>query len=167
MEKSSSLSKITTRAKQLRRKNKNIAWIAAIKKASKELKNEGAIGAKKKTAKVRQTGASDLKRDRERSAQAPGKRIIKDGRNKSHAIYVYRKNRSDKPGSLTGADMYSHRDRIEKQIKQTIDIIDWYKGTDTMTRAAKKPIIDRNKKYLASLKKQLREQNSHISRLLK
>lgn len=162
-----SLTKITIRAKQIRRKNKNIAWIAAIKKATGQLKSEGSIGAKAKPAKVRQTGKSDLKRDKERSAQAPGKRIIKTGKNKSHAIYEYRKNRSDKPGSLTGADMYAHRDRIEKQIKETINLIDYYKKTDRLSKADKKMNLTRVKNYLASLKKQLREQNSHINRSLK
>ena len=40
----------------------------------------------------------NVKRDKKRTAQEPGKRISKEG----NVYYEYRKNRSDKKGSLTG-----------------------------------------------------------------
>jgi hypothetical protein len=44
----------------------------------------------------------NVKRDKKRTAQEPGKRISKEG----NVYYEYRKNRSDKKGSLTGERHY-------------------------------------------------------------
>jgi hypothetical protein len=113
------IKKIAARAKQIRKAKPSIKWQAAIKQASKELKGKPGntakkIGAaaKKKTAKkkavkktsYRQTGSSNRKRDEERRAMPPGKRVVKTA-NGSHVYYERRKNRSDAPGSLSGAGM--------------------------------------------------------------
>lgn len=55
----------------------------------------------RKKKRVKQTGTSVLKADKKRKAKAPGKRVVKKGRKKT-VYYEYRKNRSDKPGKLTG-----------------------------------------------------------------
>lgn len=109
MAKTSIISQIATRAKAIRRKSPGKKWQTCIKEASKELKG---TGKKKKetgrqtvrrkkigTTKYRQTGKSNRKRDKERTALAPGKRKNSAG---SGFYYERRKNRSDVPGSLTG-----------------------------------------------------------------
>lgn len=60
------------------------------------------VGAAKDT---RQTGSSVKARDKKIQAKAPGKRIVKTGRNKSHVYYERRANRSDK-GKLLGVGMF-------------------------------------------------------------
>lgn len=84
------LTKIRVRAKALQRKNKNLKWIPAIKKASVELRKEGKIAV--------QTGTSKTSVDKKKKAKAPGKRTSNTGK----VYYERRKNRSDKPGTLTG-----------------------------------------------------------------
>ena len=49
-------------------------------------------------ASTRQTGRSNAKRDKKRKAKAPGKRRSASGK----VYYERRKNRSDKPQSLSG-----------------------------------------------------------------
>jgi hypothetical protein len=71
-------------------------------------KKRGTAAGKKATAKrttsagvrqsTRQTGTSKLKRDLNKPALAPGRRISKAG----NVYYERRKNRSDKPGQLAG-----------------------------------------------------------------
>lgn len=88
--------KISKRAKQISRANKNKAWKDCIAQASREYK-AGKLGAVKK-ASTRQTGGSNLKRDKQRRAKPPGKRVSQTG----SVYYERRKNRSDRPKSLTG-----------------------------------------------------------------
>jgi len=85
-------------AKKLRKKNPKLTQAQAVKQAF-------AISYGKKRAKVgaayRQTGTSNTKRDKQRKAKPPGKR--KAGKKAQKKFYYeYRKNRSDKPGKLTG-----------------------------------------------------------------
>jgi hypothetical protein len=66
-------------------------------------KKKGTAAGKKATAKrkvsaTRQTGSSSTARDRARKALAPGRRVSRTGR----VYYERRKNRSDKPGMLSG-----------------------------------------------------------------
>ena len=71
-------------------------------------KKRGTAAGKKATAKrtmsagvrqsTRQTGTSKLKRDLNKPALAPGRRVSKAG----NVYYERRKNRSDKPGQLAG-----------------------------------------------------------------
>src|SRR5688572_14333875 len=140
MAKSNALAAIRTRAKSLRAKNKNLGWIAAIKKASKELKSEGKVGAAKKAPKQR--GKSNLKRDKERTAKAPGKRTVKHGKKKTTVYYETRKNRTDKPGSLTG---------IRSQVKDKLSkaLLDYELAT---TVKATKEAQKRKIKYRKILK---------------
>ena len=90
MSANTTLAKIRARAKALQRKNKNLKWIPAIKKASVELRKEKKIGV--------QTGSSNKKIDRSKKAAKPGKRKSASGK----VYYERRKNRSDVPGTLTG-----------------------------------------------------------------
>ncbi len=110
MAKTSIISQIATRAKAIRRKSPGKKWQTCIKEASAELRGTGKK--KKRTGRqtvrrkkvgttataTRQTGSSNRKRDLQRKAKRPGKRKSKTGR-----VYTERrKNRSDKPKSLTG-----------------------------------------------------------------
>ena len=88
--------KISKRAKQISRASKNKAWKDCIAQASREYK-AGKLGAVKK-ASTRQTGGSNTKRDKQRRAKPPGKRVSQTG----NVYYERRKNRSDKPGKLSG-----------------------------------------------------------------
>ncbi len=108
MAKTSIISQIATRAKAIRKKSPGKKWQTCIKEASKELKGTGkkkkatgrqTVRRKVGTTKYRQTGKSNRKRDKERTALAPGKRKNSAG---SGFYYERRKNRSDVPGSLTG-----------------------------------------------------------------
>lgn len=90
MSANTTLAKIRARAKALQRKNKNLKWIPAIKKASVELRKEKKIGV--------QTGVSNKKIDARKKAMKPGKRKSASGK----VYYERRKNRSDVPGTLTG-----------------------------------------------------------------
>jgi hypothetical protein len=91
---------IGKRAKELYRKSgKKKKYMACVKEASAEYR-AGKIGAKTKVNKYRQTGTSNRKNDRDRSARPPGARIPKGG--KKVTYYERRKNRSDVPGKLTG-----------------------------------------------------------------
>jgi len=86
-------------AKKLRKKNPKLTQAQAVKQAF-------AISYGKKRAKVgavKQTGTSNTKRDKQRKAKSPGKR--KAGKKAQRKFYYeYRKNRTDKPGKLTGID---------------------------------------------------------------
>ena len=54
--------------------------------------------AKRRASSTRQTGSSSTAKDRARKALAPGRRVSRTGR----VYYERRKNRSDKPGLLSG-----------------------------------------------------------------
>lgn len=87
--------KISKRAKQISRAYKHKAWKDCIAQASREYK-AGKLGA---VASTRQTGSSNIKRDKQRKAKPPGKRKSASGR----VYYERRKNRSDKPNTMAGA----------------------------------------------------------------
>jgi len=124
---STALKKITTRAKQLQKQKPSAKWINLVKQAGKEYRAN-------KLGKVitRQTGTSNKKSDKQRTAKAPGKR-------KSYSGKVYterRKNRSDKPGSLTG---------FKNQVKQKLaDACLRYELADTV-KATEKAMADKRK----------------------
>lgn len=90
---------ITTRAKALKKSHPNTKWVNLVKKAGVEYR-AGKIG--KVSSASRQTGKSNSTRDKALKAKAPGKRVVKYAGGKSTVYYERRKNRSDKPGSLTG-----------------------------------------------------------------
>lgn len=92
------IEKISKRAKQISRLHKNKSWKDCIYLASKEYK-AGKLGAKDKD---RQTGQSIEFIDKRKRAKAPGKRIVMHPDGSRTVYYERRKNRSDKPGTLTG-----------------------------------------------------------------
>jgi hypothetical protein len=67
----------------------------------------------------RQTGATNKYVDVKRKAKAPGKRTSASGK----TYYERRKNRTDKPGSMLGADA-----RQEFQKKKKAEVQAWYKA---------------------------------------
>lgn len=98
------LKKIRSRAKQLQKKHPGAKWTNLIKQASAQYR-AGKLGkvakpAKKKKDKSRQTGSSNKFYDEQRHARTPGPRKPAGG--KKVTYYERRKNRSDKPGSMTG-----------------------------------------------------------------
>ncbi len=103
--------KISKRAKQISRANKNKAWKDCISQASREYK-AGKLGA---VASTRQTGSSNTKRDKQRRAKPPGKRKSASGR----VNYERRKNRSDKPNTMAGAKAMLknwHKEMLQKAL---------------------------------------------------
>lgn len=98
------LQKITAKAKQIRKARPSLKWTDAIKAASKSIsgtKKKAAPKKKKAVKKLdvnRQTGDSNKFYDEAVKAKQPGKRKSATGK----IYYERRKNRSDKPGSLTG-----------------------------------------------------------------
>lgn len=111
------LTKITTRAKALRRQQPGMQWKTAIKKAGAEYRG-GKLGA---TKKYRQTGTSDKKRDEERRAKKPGKRRTTSRSGKKTYYYERRKNRSDMPGKLTGMKTNSaYNEMILRHLRDSV-----------------------------------------------
>jgi hypothetical protein len=101
---SNHLKKITARAKQIRKAHPAMKWTNAIKQASREYRG-GSVGAVKKKSANRQTGTSNKQYDVKRSARPPGARIPRGGSKVTY--YERRKNRSDKPGTVTGTKTVS------------------------------------------------------------
>lgn len=93
----SAITKISKRAKQISRLHKNKSWKECIAAASNEYR-AGKLG----VTSYRQTGKSNKARDKKIKAKPPGKRIVKHPDGKTTVYYERRKNRSDRPGSLTG-----------------------------------------------------------------
>lgn len=122
------LQKITTRAKQIYKAHPKKKWTECIKAASRELKASGKIGTAKLSNYSRQTGRSSKKRDEERKAKLPGKRLVKNKGGKTTVYYERRKNRSDAPGKLTGFEsdfVYkmigiskANYDRLKREVKE-------------------------------------------------
>lgn len=142
------LEKIRKRAKQLKKDHPRTAWTELIKMASKEYRS-GKLGAAKSS--YRQTGKSDYKRDEERHAMAPGKRIIKQGKS-SHSYYERRKNRSDVPGSLTGVSASKLVSELKARLRSKID--------DAVLRkyhATKKSMKKKFQKEITALRSELRK----------
>jgi len=101
---------VVKEAAKLRKKNPKLTQAEAVKQAfaisySKQRK------VKKLGATSRQTGTSDKSRDKARKAKAPGKRKASVYAQREF-YYEYRKNRTDKPGKLTGTHTKSHNVNI-------------------------------------------------------
>ena len=103
---------VVKEAAKLRKKNPKLTQAQAVKQAfaisySKQRKG------KKLGAASRQTGTSDKSRDKARKAKPPGKRKSSVYAQREF-YYEYRKNRTDKPGKLTGThkDTKSHNVNI-------------------------------------------------------
>lgn len=99
-------------------------------------------------AKVRQTGTSTRKADAKRKAKAPGKRRSKSGNTYSE----YRKNRSDKPGKLTGTIREAHSTPLAKAKHRLAKALLDYELADTFraTKEAQKRKV-RYRKQLKAL----------------
>lgn len=83
------------------KKVKTVTIAPAPAKVSKPAARKKAVAKKpaaKTTARTKQTGGSNLKLDKMKSAQSPGKRPAGPGAQRPY-YYEYRRNRSDKPGS--------------------------------------------------------------------
>lgn len=172
--------KISARAKQIRKAHPSMAWKAAIKKASAEYR-AGTLGSapvKKAAAKkkFRQTGKSSKKRDVQRHAKPPGKRIVRHKGRKSTTYTERRKNRSDVPGHLTGTvgNATAYQQMILSRIRQNTMAkgsaekkIEYYRAKMKLVkgveRTAYKNLIALEKKNIAALRKD----TSMLKRLLK
>lgn len=175
---------VVKEAAKLRKKNPKLTQAEAVKQAfaisySKQRKG------KKLGATSRQTGTSDKLRDKARKAKPPGKR--KAGKTAQRKYYYeYRKNRTDKPGKLTGThkDTKSHnvnirvvsgiddqmtaiRNNLEKSIdyymSRVNEILNSYGRLEPKDKILAKKIIKRYKTYVTKLLKQLRETNQIIA----
>jgi hypothetical protein len=133
------LQKITTRAKQIHRAHPKKKWTDCIKQASKELKRGGKIGTAKTANRSRQTGRSNKKRDEERSAQTPGKRLVKSASGESHVYYERRKNRSDAPGKLSGVSTAKMKSVLRNRLQEKLGK-DFVQKTFAKTKRAKQKI---------------------------
>lgn len=175
---------VVKEAAKLRKKNPKLTQAEAVKQAfaisySKQRKG------KKLGSTSRQTGTSDKSRDKARKAKPPGKR--KAGKTAQRKYYYeYRKNRTDKPGKLTGThkDTKSHnvnirvvsgiddqmtaiRNNLEKSIdyymSRVNQILNSYGRLEPKDKILAKKIIKRYKTYVTKLLKQLRETNQIIA----
>lgn len=153
------IQKIAARAKQIRKAKPSIAWQAAIKQASKELKGSKPGSTAKKSGRIpkkkaakksanRQTGVSNNKRDKQRVAKAPGKRLSKTGK----VYYERRKNRSDKPGALSGISAASLKTALRTRLEERLGKA-FVSHTKATTKRAKKAI----QKTITSIKAELKK----------
>lgn len=116
MAKGNHLTKITTRARQIRKAHPSMQWKNAVRKASAEYRN-GSIGAAKpKKKKTYQTGKSTKLNDAKRKAKKPGKRTSATGRKYTER----RKNRSDIPGTLTGMSVGALGSALRTKLKEKL-----------------------------------------------
>lgn len=153
------IKKISARAKQIRKAHPSMKWQSCIKQASKELKG-GKTTAKKKSAKkksakkvsYRQTGSTTRKADRKRSAKVPGKRVVKHAGTKSTVYYERRRNRSDKPGSLSGVSVSSLKKAVADRLKEQLGKTFVAKSFAKTKRASKKL-----QKKITSIKTEIRK----------
>lgn len=117
---------------------------------------------KKTYTRKRQTGKSNLKADKRIKAKTPGKRRA-TGSKKSY--YEYRKNRTDKPGFLTGA--YSKHNTNLVRAGQELNKLDKEIGDlqqdvkSAKTREAKAGF----RSIIRSRKKQFRDLRKYINSL--
>jgi len=132
------MANIFKEAKKVQRLHPRLTWQQAIKAASK--KHKKVRPAKKKKKSYRQTGTSKTSVDKTIKAKRPGKRIPASGK----AYYERRRNRSDKPFSLTG---------IKSVIKQKLGkaLLDYeLASTVGATKKARKEVV-KNRKLFKSL----------------
>lgn len=167
----SHLQKITDKARQIRRSGEK--WTSAVKRASKLVPSlspskksaSKKVGAKKKKPKSRQTGTSNRRRDLELTAKSPGKRMVKSGK-KSHAYYERRKNRSDKPGHLTGMNggAATYRYNVTQRITANVRLLNEAENRLLHLKQRLKAAIKQDK---AMCRLRVRDQQKYISQLKK
>jgi hypothetical protein len=95
----------------------------------------------------RQTGTSNSQIDKKRKAKAPGKRVVKHKGSKSTVYYERRKNRTDKPGSLSGAKAL-----IRNSLKERLKTLLYLKETSKL-KGLKKQYAKQVRETKADLKK--------------
>lgn len=172
------LEKIVKAAKALRKKypNKYSKWTDYIKAASKQVSGFEGVSRKgdKTTVHYSKKGPATKKKAAPKKAtqstlfgvkkaapkkKAPAGSSHKD--TKSHNVNIR---------VVSGVNnMYTVRDRIEKEIKYQLAMVDSFKlkkKNKTITPAEQKRLLYLPK-YIKSLKTQLREQNKHITQSLK
>lgn len=110
------------------------------------LKKTSAVGTAKK--KFRQTGSSNRINDMQRKAKAPGKRKSASG----NTYIERRKNRSDKPGSLTGVSAATLKGALRQKINAAID-----KAVIGKFHATKKRDKKKYQKIIVTKKTELRK----------
>ena len=151
MSKSTALTKITTRAKQIRKAHPRMEWKSAVKQAGAEYRKGAKVGAVKKKRKIHQNGTSVKRFDVQRAAKAPGKR--KSATKKTY--YEYRKNRSDMPGKLTGIPESKLIGAVKEKLKASLG--EAYVKRDMATRKADKKkyqkIISETKRKIVRISK--------------
>lgn len=173
------LQKITKKAKQIRRPGEK--WTSAIKRASKMVpslspssKPAKRKASKKKAAKKKtdyhQTGKrKSIKRDKQIRAKAPGKRRVKTGSG-SHTYYERRANRSDKPGSLTGAGKHAsalYRDTVMARIESNVRLLNEAEQRKRMMEESLKKVPRGDKFVKLRIRAALKDQGKYISTLKK
>lgn len=121
-------------AKKYQRKHPRTPWQDCIAKVSK---------------RHRQTGRSNKKRDRARTAKPPGIRRSKTGRVYSER----RKNRSDAPGKLSGLSEAKLTSELKGRIKEKINnaVVKKYNATKKRTKKFWQTVITTSKQRLNKL----------------
>lgn len=154
------ITKISARAKQIRRKSPGKSWKACIKEASRDY-NGGKLGAAKKKVskrvKNRQTGKSNRKRDQLFKAKAPGKRRTRHG-----TTYTERRaNRSDKPGQMTGAKLTgtAYNEMILRRLQENNTAL---AAAESRLTALKNQLKTCEKPYKIVCRKNIKEQQKYI-----
>lgn len=169
----SAIEQISATAKQIRRKHPGKAWKACIQEASAIYRRSPAgkkiAGVKKKPDKrkikprqrgkpdiKRQTGESSIPHDKRMSAKQPGLRKSTAG----NWYYERRKNRSDKPGSLTGVGVYaaSAMQRLQKEILEK---------SKALTQIEKLKTLSRVKGRTAKEKAEIRKAQLYYGKIVK
>lgn len=173
----STLQKITDKARQIRRKGEK--WTSAIKRASKMIPSlspskkkhsSRKVGAKKKVKRNRQTGTSSKHYDEMRTAKAPGKRLVRSRSGKSHYYTERRKNRSDKPGQLTGAGKNSdayYRYNIMQRIQSSVRLLNEAEARKRVMQESLKKAPRTDKAVKVRIRSAIRDQSKYISTLKK
>lgn len=150
---SNKLKAITTAAKKLYKSGKYSKWTDAIKAASKSI--AGSAPKKKPTKK------------------APAKKVAKKTIAKKHTD-TKSHNISIKVGNIGNAgNMYKVRDMLEKDVQYLVKTIETIKASlnnpdiSKFSKSEYKKNLPRLKQVLMQTKRQLRQQNSLISKALK
>jgi hypothetical protein len=144
------LQKIIKGAKTLQKKNKNLSWKDAVKKSSK------VYNASKKPVAKKVVKKKAVSKKIAAVKKIPAKKTGSHKDTKSHNVNIR---------VVSGANMYLIRDMQEKNIKQTLQLIDWTKKEKHSREKAL--TLKRLRANLVLQKKQLKEQNRLINQNLK
>src|SRR5688572_10992572 len=123
------------KAKQIQRKHPRMSWQDAIQAAGKQIRKS-----------THQTGTSNKKRDQARKSKKPGKRRAASGK----IYYERRKDRTDKPGSLTGVTAATLTAELRGRLKERLGVYLLAKD-----QAGKKMEKRRYQKLITEIRKKL------------